>query len=52
MLDKAGLVVDNGGSKLLPKRKVDQRELKGLSAYMDFIDTLNLGHFDKGKASD
>jgi bifunctional DNase/RNase len=44
----AGKNAKEGGKE--PKGKVDEKELKRLSAFKDFVDTLNLEDFDKRKS--
>jgi bifunctional DNase/RNase len=50
VLEKAGIILEEEPGKLAPEGKVDEKELKGLSAYKDFINTLNLEDFDKRKS--
>ena len=54
VLDKAGILLDKESGKPLSKRegkeKVGEEELRKLSAFTDFIDTLNLEDLDKGKS--
>ncbi|MGQ9546086.1 MAG: bifunctional nuclease family protein [Dehalococcoidia bacterium] len=45
VLEKAGIVLEDEGTK--SEGKVDEQELKGLSAYKDFINTLDLEDFRK-----
>jgi bifunctional DNase/RNase len=45
VLEKAGIVLEEETGK--PEGKVDEQELKGLSAYKDFINTLDLEDFKK-----
>jgi len=45
VLEKAGIILDEETGK--PEGKVDEQELKGLSAYKDFINTLDLEDFKK-----
>jgi bifunctional DNase/RNase len=45
VLDKAGIILDEETGK--PEGKVDEQELKGLSAYKDFINTLDLEDFKR-----
>ena len=45
VLEKAGIVLEEETGK--PEGKVDEQELKGLSAYKDFINTLDLEDFRK-----
>jgi len=47
VLDKAGIVLEEEGGKLVSEGKVDEQELKGLSAYKDFVNTLDLEDFRK-----
>lgn len=51
VLDKAGIVLEeeSGGPGVADKSegRVDEQELKGLSAYKDFINTLDLEDFKK-----
>jgi bifunctional DNase/RNase len=53
VLDKAGLLIDEETSQATPqetpeRKKVSGDELKKLSAYTDFINTLDMTDFDKG----
>jgi len=60
VLDKAGVILDRETGKHIPidkgadkaggKGKVDEQELKKLSAYYDFINTLNLDDIGKHKS--
>lgn len=60
VLDKASIVLDQETGKPMPpgkpggkpkgKGKVDEQELKKLSAFYDFINTLDLEDFDKHKS--
>jgi len=54
VLDKAGITLEEEAGKPAaegkPKGKVDAQELEGLSAYEDFIKSLNLEDFDKRKS--
>jgi len=50
VLDKAGIVLEEEAGKPTTKGKVSEEELKGLSAYKDFINTLNLEDFKKRKS--
>jgi bifunctional DNase/RNase len=45
VLEKAGIILEEETGK--PEGKVDEQELKGLSAYKDFINTLDLEDFKK-----
>ena len=47
VLEKAGIILDEETGKSVPEGKVDEQELKGLSAYKDFINTLDLEDFKK-----
>jgi len=52
VLDKAGLLIDEETSQATPhetprKKNVSGEELKKLSAYTDFINTLDMDDFDK-----
>lgn len=47
VLEKAGIVLEEEAVKPVPEGKVDEQELKGLSAYKDFINTLDLEDFKK-----
>jgi len=47
VLEKAGIILDEETGKAVPEGKVDEQELKGLSAYKDFINTLDLEDFKK-----
>ena len=54
VLDKAGILLDRETGKPIPtdkprKGKVNEEELKGLSAFRDFINTLNLDDLGKDK---
>ena len=50
VLDKAGITLDEETGRPVSEGKVDDRELEGLSAYKDFIDTLDLEDFKKRKS--
>jgi hypothetical protein len=51
VLEKAGIVLEEEtGRPVSEGKKVDEQELKGLSAYKDFINTLNLDDFNKRKS--
>ena len=57
VLDKAGILLDKESGKPLPvtreggvNAKVSEEELKRMSAFVDFIDTLNLEDLDKDKS--
>jgi hypothetical protein len=47
VLEKAGIILEEETGKSVPEGKVDEQELKGLSAYKDFINTLDLEDFQK-----
>jgi bifunctional DNase/RNase len=47
VLDKAGVVLD--GEKALDKATVDPEELERMSAFREFIETLDLDDFEKRK---
>jgi len=47
VLDKAGITLEEETGKPVSEGKVDEQELKDLSAYKDFINTLNLEDFKK-----
>ena len=55
VLDKAGILLDKEtGKPILPEKgegkKVSEEELKRMSAFYDFINTLDLDDFDKRKS--
>ena len=55
VLDKAGILLDKDSGKPIPfgregAREVSEEELKQLSPFTDFIDTLNLEDLDKDKS--
>jgi hypothetical protein len=57
VLDKAGVVLDKESGKLLPHEtgagkgeKVSEEEIEKMSAFYDFINTLDLEDFDKRKS--
>jgi len=57
VLDKAGILLDKESGKPLPsgdegrgKEKVGEEEMRRMSAFVDFIDTLNMEDLDKGKS--
>jgi len=60
VLDKAGIVFDETGKPVTSaqastpgeKRDVSEEELRKLSAFTDFVNTLDLQDFDKGKTED
>ncbi len=59
VLDKAGIMLDKETGKPIPSEgevgggkgeKVSEEELRRMSAFTDFINTLDLDEFDKGKS--
>ena len=50
VLDKAGIMLEEETGEPVSEGKVDEQEMKGLSAYKDFIDTLDLEDFKKRKS--
>ena len=50
VLEKAGIILDEETGKPVPEGKVDEQELQGLSAYKDFINTLDLEDFNKRRS--
>ena len=50
MLEKAGIILEEESGKPVLEGKVDEQELKGLSAYKDFINTLDLEDFNKRRS--
>jgi bifunctional DNase/RNase len=52
VLDKAGIVIDRETGKAKPAAsgKISKEELERLSAFRDFIDSLNLEDLDKGES--
>jgi len=59
VLDKAGVMLDKDTDKLLPEeegkdktasKKVSEEDINKMSAFRDFIDTLNLDDLDKRKS--
>jgi len=49
VLDKAGIIIDPETGKPAPMRDVPPEELEKLSIFRDFIESLDLSDFDKGK---
>jgi bifunctional DNase/RNase len=47
VLEKAGIILEEETGKAVSEGKVDEQELKGLSAYKEFINTLDLEDFKK-----
>lgn len=52
VLDKAGIIIDPETGKPAPARDIPPEELEKMSAFRDFIETLDLSDFGKGKHSD
>jgi bifunctional DNase/RNase len=52
VLDKAGIIIDPETGKPDPKPGTSPEELEKMSAFRDFIETLDLSDFGKGKSSD
>lgn len=50
VLEKAGIVLEEEVGRPAPEAKIDEQELKGLSAYKDFIDSLDLEDFKKRRS--
>ena len=50
VLDKAGVILDRETGKPVSQEEVSDEELKGMSAFTDFINTLDLEDFDKHKS--
>ena len=50
VLEKAGITLEDEAGKPVSKDKLNEQELKGLSAYKDFINTLDLEDFNKHKS--
>ncbi len=55
VLDKAGILLDKETGKPIPPepgegKKVSEEELRRMSAFSDFIDTLDMDDFDKKKS--
>ena len=49
VLDKAGIIIDPETGKPSPAREIPPEELERMSAFRDFIESLDLSDFDKGK---
>jgi uncharacterized protein len=47
VLEKAGIILEDEVGKRISEDRLDEQELKGLSAYKDFINTLDLEDFKK-----
>jgi bifunctional DNase/RNase len=52
VLDKAGIIIDPETGKPGPARDIPPEELERMSAFRDFIETLDLSDFEKGKSAD
>ena len=52
VLDKAGIIIDPETGKPAPARDISPEELEKMSAFRDFIETLDLSDFGKSKSSD
>ena len=50
VLEKAGIILEEETGKPVSEGKVDEQELKGLSAFKDFINTLDLEDFNRRKS--
>ncbi|MCK5586161.1 bifunctional nuclease family protein [Candidatus Bipolaricaulota bacterium] len=50
VLSKAGIILDEETGKPLSEGKVEEHEMEGLSAFKDFIKTLDLEDFRKRKS--
>ena len=50
VLEKAGIMLDEEGGKRVSEDRLDEQELRGLSAYKDFINTLDLEDFKKRRS--
>ena len=49
VLEKAGIIIDPETGKPAPARDIPPEELEKMSAFRDFIETLDLSDFEKGK---
>jgi hypothetical protein len=49
VLDKAGIIIDPETGKPSPAREIPPEELERMSAFRDFIESLDLSDFGKGK---
>lgn len=49
VLEKAGIIIDPETGKAAPAREIPPEELEQMSAFRDFIESLDLSDFDKGK---
>ncbi len=52
VLDKSGIIIDPDTGKPAPARDIPPEELERMSAFRDFIETLDLSDFGKGKSSE
>ena len=50
VLEKAGIILEDEVGKRVSEDRLDEQELKGLSAYKDFINTLDLEDFRKRRS--
>ena len=50
VLEKAGIVLEEESGKRVSEDRLDEQELQGLSAYKDFINTLDLEDFKKRRS--
>ena len=50
VLEKAGIVLEEEAGKRVSEDRLDEQELQGLSAYKDFINTLDLEDFKKRRS--
>ena len=50
VLEKAGIILEEEEGKTVSGSGVDEQEMKGLSAYKDFVNTLDLEDFKKRKS--
>ena len=50
VLEKAGIMLEDEGGKRVSEDRLDEQELQGLSAYKDFINTLDLEDFKKRRS--
>ena len=50
VLEKAGIILEDEAGKRVSEDRLDEQELKGLSAYKDFINTLDLEDFKKRRS--
>jgi bifunctional DNase/RNase len=49
VLEKAGIIIDPETGKPAPAREIPPEELDRMSAFREFIESLDLSDFDKGK---